>query len=545
MRLSKESIKARFEGKSMEEKITLLTVALQSCSPDEEEILIGLYIELIGELGSEKKLQMAIDLAEKLKEVLPAESENRASLLQNYLYQISMDIPWDGNDEEKTAIFSHTSRIQKQHDTLFPINLVADFDEFINYISGNTVQLTKTKEYIARKHLLKIDERMTVRAEGATARTDQDYYPYIHFFHTLALSGRLLEKVAAELKETERMKLYRDLTDIEKYFFLLETFWVDVNWGNLQDRQSQSIPSQLTNVFSILLHESPGQRFNLKNPLTEVGQSLKGAMYDWNYFQLYFEWLGFWICEEDVERKEQRGTKSSYYAKSITLTDFGSNMIPVLLFSRNIQAWNRALRRENGDFNAIPGTELEDLCDGNLSDEDFGRLLINVKQDQSTQSFFQPFADLFPSAELRHTLPRNRKKFLAGRYLFKVSLSKGTWRKLVLSAKHTMEDLHQAIINAFQFDNEYLYSFFMDGRMWSHDCIASPDDDFGHADASKVQIGMVGLLEKQQFLYVYDYGDEWTFVVEVDEIEGDIQELFNPYVEDAKGNAPKQYGDYY
>lgn len=207
---------------------------------------------------------------------------------------------------------------------------------------------------------------------------------------------------------------------------------------------------------------------------------------------------------------------------------------------------NIAVRRENGEFNGIPGSVLEEVGGGNLSDEDFALFEMIVEQDQSAQTFFQPFIKLFPKGELVNTLPRNRNLFTDGIYTFKVSLSNGTtWRKVALSAKNSMEDLHKIIIQAFQFDDDHLYSFFMDGKLWSDICIVSPDDDYGHTHATHVQIGKMSLFIKQKFLYLFDYEAEWVFVVEVDEIEEGLNELVKPFVSGAEGAAPQQYGDFY
>lgn len=88
-----------------------------------------------------------------------------------------------------------SSDIEKAPDALknegIPIRLVADF---ATYIDGQTVQLTKTKGYISRKHTSAINDRLTVKAAERTPHTEQDYYPYIHFLFHIALSGRLLEK---------------------------------------------------------------------------------------------------------------------------------------------------------------------------------------------------------------------------------------------------------------------------------------------------------------------------------------------------------------
>jgi len=53
-------------------------------------------------------------------------------------------------------------------------------------------------------------------------------------------------------------------------------------------------------------------------------------------------------------------------------------------------------------------------------------------------------------------------------YTFHVSLPGygRVWRKLELPSDFTLEDLHLAIQEAFAFDNDHLYSFFMSGKAW-------------------------------------------------------------------------------
>lgn len=53
-------------------------------------------------------------------------------------------------------------------------------------------------------------------------------------------------------------------------------------------------------------------------------------------------------------------------------------------------------------------------------------------------------------------------------YIFHVSLpSTGkTWRKIEIGAEQTLEDLHLAIQNAYEWNNDHLYSFFMNNKAW-------------------------------------------------------------------------------
>lgn len=66
-------------------------------------------------------------------------------------------------------------------------------------------------------------------------------------------------------------------------------------------------------------------------------------------------------------------------------------------------------------------------------------------------------------------------------YTFHVSIP-GTgrvWRKIELVEDHTLEDLHWAIQEAFHFDGDHLYSFFMSGKAWDRETeYALPGDFF-------------------------------------------------------------------
>jgi hypothetical protein len=106
------------------------------------------------------------------------------------------------------------------------------------------------------------------------------YYPLIHFFYHLTLSSRLVEIVPIkssqmQLKMTDRVNLYKNLTKIEKYFFLLETFWVDVNWARLLDKSINRFSITVQEVFSILSEKQPGLPLSIRQmqPRFKLGKS--------------------------------------------------------------------------------------------------------------------------------------------------------------------------------------------------------------------------------------------------------------------------------
>lgn len=428
-------------------------------------------------------------------------------------------------------------------DMSFPIELVKDFDQYIDYLENHTVQLTRTKEYIARKHLLAINQQLSVRNENATIYTDQEYYPYLHFFYYLASSAQLFEKTEKRgkpyLQLTQRAELYKELNDIEKYFFLLETFWVDVNWAKLLNKSWNKLVLSLQEVLYELSKKEAGYTILLKED-GEMRECVYGSsQFDWNYFFLYFEWFGFWKCEIDQEFVNRFPTR--YMPQLITLKALGSRIMPILLFERNHQIWNIAERRSQGEFNPIPGAELEDMLFGAIPDAAVDDIYDRMEEDQSGQPFYLPFKALFPNESIEKTLPRYIQKFKNGIYTFKISFAKDVWRDVVLSSEHTMEELHDIILEAYDFDDEHLYSFFLDGEKWSNDCITAPLDFDEHPKADNVLIGDLNLATGRRFLYLYDFGDEWTFQIEVVGLEEGEPEPFDPFVKESKGDAPQQY----
>lgn len=122
-----------------------------------------------------------------------------------------------------------------------PAPLIRDFDTFTRYLRAHQIVLTRANEFIPGRDLYELNKEMTNPLQDTTPRTDQTLYPLLHLFYHLALAGKLFQKVSEKgsrlaLKPTGRLQLYEELKLVEKYFFLLETFWVDADWEKLQAR---------------------------------------------------------------------------------------------------------------------------------------------------------------------------------------------------------------------------------------------------------------------------------------------------------------------
>ena len=54
-----------------------------------------------------------------------------------------------------------------------------------------------------------------------------------------------------------------------------------------------------------------------------------------------------------------------------------------------------------------------------------------------------------------------------GSYVISVSAGTGCYRHIQISKSATLYKLHQAIIRAFDFDDDHAHAFFMDNHYWS------------------------------------------------------------------------------
>lgn len=131
-----------------------------------------------------------------------------------------------------------------------------------------------------------------------------------------------------------------------------------------------------------------------------------------------------------------------------------------------------------------------------------------------------------------------------GVYTFKVSLNhyKGFHRVIEMLAGHTLEDLHLAIQEALQWDNDHLYSFFLNNELYDHRyAFNCPFEEDALRCTEDGILGELGLVLGHKFLYFFDYGDSHEFEVEVTAIEPAKSRTGYPREVGGKGKLPKQY----
>jgi hypothetical protein len=138
---------------------------------------------------------------------------------------------------------------------------------------------------------------------------------------------------------------------------------------------------------------------------------------------------------------------------------------------------------------------------------------------------------------------RERRPDALQTYTFKVTYLRDPdiWRTIEVTEEQTLHDLHHAILNAVRFDSDHLYSFYLSGEAWDKASeFAHPRTDA--PNAMQINFPHLSLRMKQEFLYLFDYGDEHRFNVQLVDVNPDApQDVDYPRLLEKHGPDPDQY----
>jgi len=422
-------------------------------------------------------------------------------------------------------------------------NTVNDFTTLCNYLEQKKPKLSDRKLVLGKNDLFALNKELINKKEVSAPNYMQESYPVIDLMFNLAVLGKLYLKTGDEkgkvfLTSTERKVEFDNLNLFEKYAFLLETFWTLFDFkcirydgingiGDIIDGLRKSIAGKELRKGAFSKRKDFDSAFSINSVLIH-----------------YIGYLGF--CSFTL--LPQKGKTVDRYLdsiKSITPTNLGINLCNILNVLK-IEVWNKPFYDEYGslmsntlkDLLNDPDFEVEDIEDedsaDSIEDED-------ENQDEAEpMPFYRILMPIFPDDALNGTVTADVRKSIKGNYIFKVSLEKTVWRMISIGFNHSLDDLHLAIQDAFDFDNDHLYSFFMDGKRYSRDRYESPNcEDGPYAD--EAIIGELGLYTGQKILYLFDYGDSWEFEVQLLKINEGEEPVKQPQIIDSKGEAPEQY----
>ena len=114
-----------------------------------------------------------------------------------------------------------------------------------------------------------------------------------------------------------------------------------------------------------------------------------------------------------------------------------------------------------------------------------------------------------------------------------------------------VDDLHEAIIyQSFGWDDPHMYSFHFDNIPYSKDrskeYSCDPEQDMFNGakpNSTKVKLKGLNLKKNQKFLFVFDFGDDHQFGINVEGFGEAEKGKEYPCILEEKGKAPRQYAN--
>lgn len=374
-----------------------------------------------------------------------------------------------------------------------------DFSVFCNYVLRGDVKLSKQTGFIGKKDCFEINKLFLFKEEYDKPTRFQTRYTIIHYFYYVAVKYRILEinESGTAMRQGINYQIYQEASVLERYILF----------------------------FVVLLHD---RRFAENEYL--FGRSMAH----------FLEW-----AKKNKEKAGDVSILTSDIVHDIYMEKTGKIM-PYLEELRivkvlKVQKSERIMEDISWEVELLPLLELAADVYGSVHVEDA------VSKDELTRCCFEDclrryvpeqknieILKMFGEAkeeDLNHAIDLEIKT----RYTNCV-------RVIRMNISYTLYDLHDVIQQAFEFDNDHLFAFYVgQGMLKKTYTLEEAAMSFEEESVEETSIGSLGLREGQKFSYLFDFGDMWWFDIKVLKMTEDTVQ--NPQIIKAVNDAPLQYPD--
>lgn len=392
---------------------------------------------------------------------------------------------------------------------------IKDFDTFVNFILEKDPNLSNKNQVLGKNDCFELNSQLYFQRDAIKASYTQEQYIAIDLFFTLAVKSKLFliqinSKNKFKLIKTARLEEFLELNIYEKYVFLIESFWTEYEFEEV-------LRNGILEIFELIYVIS---RTNIKNKILKSG--LKHGRSLFSYYSKITQILRvIGICE--LELIDNVKNKYDDSIKSIMPTACGIEICK--LFTNQVLDYFNV-----EDF-------LIDMIIERWDIEEF-------KDSEDEKTFFEFMTKIFESGLIKKNINTDVQINRKGTYILKVLLDKNLWRKIKISSKSELHELHLMIQKAFDFDNDHMYAFY-NGTSYRNGKEFYNANPLGESEEYEdLTIEDAELYKGQQFIYLFDFGDMWEFKIQVTDFIENEETDFVPQIMDSKGESVQQYPDW-
>jgi hypothetical protein len=141
----------------------------------------------------------------------------------------------------------------------------------------------------------------------------------------------------------------------------------------------------------------------------------------------------------------------------------------------------------------------------------------------------------------------------AGTHIIRIALQNEPtiYREIEIESRKMLSDLAEAIVHAFGFEFDHAFGFYskLTGRdvmrpQPKYELFADMGEETTAKSVRKTQVADAFPDVGSTMLFMFDYGDDWRFVVEVVGLGQKAAKTHYPKVLKTVGKAPEQYGSW-
>jgi hypothetical protein len=135
--------------------------------------------------------------------------------------------------------------------------------------------------------------------------------------------------------------------------------------------------------------------------------------------------------------------------------------------------------------------------------------------------------------------------------VLRASFKPKVYREIEIEGSSSLSALAEAITMAFDFEFDHAFGFYSDVKNphsrkgERYELFADMED--GDSDAGSVErttVAQVFSVPGKKMLFVFDYGDDWRFLIEAKALGEKAPKTRYPRLVASVGRAPEQYPDY-
>jgi hypothetical protein len=406
---------------------------------------------------------------------------------------------WQSSSHTSVELSTDAIQVLKQQtiSEIFPGTILHDFQVLLDFVGDKGTAVSNVNQLLPIKSLAEINELLSEPIQLDLQRPVQKSYPPIDGLYLL-LRASGLGKISTKGKkyfltiDPTILAIWHSFNSTERYCTLLETWLIRAHPEMIGERGHANLGSKCFQFWPTI--SAKGKKIS--------NYEEQSRLNFWPELRNVALLRLFGFIELD-HAKPDRGKGARI--KQVKKLPFGDAMMTLLHKPFGVMWW------ESEDNPSLPFAEL--------------------------QPTLQPY---FP--EWKNVLKLPELEFQLGVYIFKVHL-RNCWRRIAISSDLTLGYFAGSILESVDFDTDHLDVFIYENQYGRSIQVHHPYSN-SEPNTDMVAIGSLPLVVGSSMRYIFDFGDNWKFKIELEQIQADDPRLKYVEILEHHGKSPTQYPDW-